>query len=154
VTPSRVPSGTLSGAPRTPTAALVVIVQGGCPPLGSGPATEPRFLLLLRGKTAPWAPGRWGLPGGSLQPAETPHAAALREMGEEIGSSGPRALWYAGQIRSWAVYLTYDNGQDIVFTDNEHDAFAWVTVGELPHFPLAPGVTACLALALRKYHND
>ena len=130
-------------APAAATAALVVIVQGGAPL---------RVLLLLRGKTAPWAPGLWGLPGGHVKRGEAPPAAALREMAEEIGASGPRALWYAGTVRSWAIYLTYDNGQATVLADGEHDAFAWVAVEDLPHYPLAPGVMPCLRLALEKYH--
>lgn len=129
-------------APVAATAALVVIVQGGSPL---------RVLLLLRGKTAPWAPGLWGLPGGRVNRGEPAHTAALREMAEEIGATGPRALWYAGKIRSWAIYLTYDNGEATVLADGEHDAFAWVTVEDLPHFSLAPGVMSCLHLALEKY---
>jgi len=135
------PAASCAGT-QTPTAALVVIVQGGSPL---------RVLLLLRGKTAPWAPGLWGLPGGYVKQGEAPHTAALREMAEEIGATGPRALWYAGQVRSWAIYLTYDNAQATVLADGEHDAFAWVTVEDLPHFPLAPGVLPCLRLALEKY---
>ncbi|MEO5878157.1 MAG: CoA pyrophosphatase [Streptosporangiaceae bacterium] len=30
-------------------------------------------------------PGQWGLPGGRLEPGETPETAALRELHEELG---------------------------------------------------------------------
>ena len=86
-----------------------------------------------------------------MKPGEAPSAAALREMEEEIGCLGPRALWLVGEVRSWAIYLTYDNGQATVLADGEHDAFAWVAVEDLPHYPLAPGVMSCLTLALEKY---
>ena len=50
------------------TSAHVVVVQSG------------RILLLRRGLTAPWAPGKWGLPGGYVEPGETPAQAAVREL--------------------------------------------------------------------------
>jgi 8-oxo-dGTP diphosphatase len=40
-------------------------------------------LLIERGKGA--LRGRWTLPGGHIEPGETAHAAALREIGEETG---------------------------------------------------------------------
>jgi len=42
-----------------------------------------RLLLVLRGR-APGA-GRWSLPGGRVEPGETPAAAAAREVAEETG---------------------------------------------------------------------
>jgi 8-oxo-dGTP pyrophosphatase MutT (NUDIX family) len=40
-----------------------------------------RMLLLVK----PSYRSEWNLPGGSISPGETPHAAALRELEEEIG---------------------------------------------------------------------
>jgi len=42
-----------------------------------------RLLLVLRGHQ-PGA-GRWSLPGGRVEPGETPEAAAAREVAEETG---------------------------------------------------------------------
>jgi 8-oxo-dGTP diphosphatase len=54
--------------------------------------------VLLAERTAHQiAPGFWELPGGKIDPGETPQAAAARELFEEIGIR-PRAL------RPWAVY--------------------------------------------------
>jgi 8-oxo-dGTP pyrophosphatase MutT (NUDIX family) len=50
----------------------------------------------------------WNFPGGSLQPGETPDAAAQREMEEEIGLSS-HTLRPAG-----SVYGTWDGRRDCV----------------------------------------
>ena len=42
-----------------------------------------RCLILKRGSTAPWAPGRWSLPGGLIDGGEDPATAAIRELKEE-----------------------------------------------------------------------
>ena len=42
-----------------------------------------RFLLVRRGQ--PPDPGRWGFPGGKIEPGETAAEAAVRELAEETG---------------------------------------------------------------------
>jgi|SRR5215475_2264006 len=44
-----------------------------------------RLLLQLRDVEAPTWPNVWGLPGGHLEPGESPATAALRELREETG---------------------------------------------------------------------
>jgi 8-oxo-dGTP diphosphatase len=41
------------------------------------------LLLLRRGPTAPWMPGKWNLPGGSVDEGESGLQAAKREAKEE-----------------------------------------------------------------------
>ena len=38
-----------------------------------------KALILQRGYTAPWMPGKWNLPGGGIDQGETPIKAAKRE---------------------------------------------------------------------------
>ncbi|MCP3986386.1 MAG: CoA pyrophosphatase [bacterium] len=46
---------------------------------------RPCFVLTRRAARLRTHPGQWALPGGRLDPGETPEAAALRELHEEVG---------------------------------------------------------------------
>jgi 8-oxo-dGTP pyrophosphatase MutT (NUDIX family) len=50
-------------------------------------STAPRVLVLKRAARGTNA-GQWALPGGRLEPEETPAVAALREANEEVGLEG------------------------------------------------------------------
>lgn len=86
-------------------------------------------LLLQRGPTAPWMPNRWNLPGGIVEPGETPVQAAVREAEEETGLR----IW---RIQSFAraripgetldvFYATRWTGPRVVL-DEESQTYAWV----------------------------
>jgi 8-oxo-dGTP pyrophosphatase MutT (NUDIX family) len=57
-------------------------------------ATAPRVLVLKRAARGT-NPGQWALPGGRLEPGETPEQAAVREAEEEVGLAGAEV---AGQL--------------------------------------------------------
>ena len=50
-----------------------------------GDAGAPSFVLTRRAAKLRRHAGQWALPGGRLDPGETPERAALREMREEVG---------------------------------------------------------------------
>jgi 8-oxo-dGTP diphosphatase len=54
-----------------------------------------RLLLIRRG--TPPAEGSWSVPGGRLEPGETPEQACAREVAEETGLS-VRVLRHAGRV--------------------------------------------------------
>ncbi len=103
-----------------------------------GEPTEPEVMLQLR---AGWSHhgGTWALPGGALQPGETPLEAACREACEETGmhASGltPRHLT-ALRHPNWAYHtvlaeVTGDIGPELM--NDETAALEWVAssaVGE------------------------
>ena len=66
---------------RRPAAVAVVVV-----PDGDGQAA---VLLTVRASGLHRHSGQWALPGGRLDPGETPEAAALRELEEEVGLTLP-----------------------------------------------------------------
>ena len=68
--------------------------RGGSPPLGERPLVlvaavalidaDGRVLLPQRPAGKPLA-GLWEFPGGKVEPGETPEAALIRELDEELG---------------------------------------------------------------------
>lgn len=50
-----------------------------------GPVGGAAFLLCQRAERMSRHPGQWALPGGRVEPGETPLDAALRELEEELG---------------------------------------------------------------------
>lgn len=98
----------------------------------------------------------WQMPQGGIDGAETPHAAALRELKEEIGTDKaefvaesthwlsyefPAALrpsiWggrYAGQTQKWFLMRFTGTDGDIQLDGHmpEFDAWRWIAPHELP----------------------
>lgn len=100
-----------------------------------------RVLLLLRGPTAPWMPCRWNLPGGMIEPGETPADAAVREAREETDL---RVQSIVPLMRSRARGGTIDvfyarrwSGQ-VRLIDDEHVSHAWVPRAEAADWDVVP----------------
>lgn len=99
-------------------------------------------VLLVRRRNPPDA-GRWGFPGGHVEPGETALAAAVRELHEETGLRG-KALEYLTNIDVihratggtltahylLAAVLCRCEGGEPVAADDALDA-AFVTLGDL-----------------------
>lgn len=133
----------LAGPPtRVPMAAGVLVEDG-------------RVLLGLRRADRASYPGVWDLPGGHVEPGESPRATARRELHEELGIDADLgapwrrlvdddlgvelSLW---RVRGWAGVVRNAAG-------HEHERLGWFTADELATLDLAhPSYLALLREAL------
>ncbi len=117
---------------------------------------EGRVLILRRGKTAPWMPGRWSLPGGGIDPKESPKQAAVRETAEETSlqiqtlshlvtidypEEGWAAAFFVSKAGEWSgeVELDYEN-----------DKYSWISSTEIKQYSFIPTVEEALMKAFFK----
>ncbi len=107
----------------------IAVIQGDC------------ILLLQRGMTDPWMPGRWCLPGGKLDPGESLEECAVRELLEEAGVQPGDLHHFESQRegdRTHHVFYTLSHFGDVTLPDGECDDFCWVNRDEARIFPLIP----------------
>ena len=112
-------------------------------------------VLAARRTSPPEAAGRWELPGGKVEPGETPEAALVRELAEELGCTVEVTDWLDGRvpIRERLVLVValarlVDGEPEPV----EHDRVRWLTAAELhdvdwlePDRPFLPALAAALS---------
>lgn len=109
-----------------------------------------KFLLLLRGKTAPHGPLTWDLPGGDVEHGEDLLESAHREVLEETGLS-------VGDFEVNFTYLDYQPTETILTifyecvasSENvtiswEHDEYKWLTYQEAKELKTRPKIEAFL----------
>jgi 8-oxo-dGTP diphosphatase len=93
-----------------------------------------RRVLACR-RTAPLAAvGRWELPGGKVEPGETPDAALAREVREELGVQIEVSRWLAEEapigvdlvLRVALAAIVHGEPKPV-----EHDALRWLAADEL-----------------------
>ncbi|MBB5447387.1 MULTISPECIES: NUDIX domain-containing protein [unclassified Paraburkholderia] len=107
-----------------------------------------RSLLLLKSSYR----AEWGFPGGSIQAGETPAAAALREMEEEIGLASPPLLpagsaagmWDGRRDRVHFFELRLDCLPELRLDNREIVAAHLASPEELPGFAVTGAVAAYL----------
>ena len=111
-----------------------------------------QVLLLRRGKTAPWEPGKWSLPGGVIDPGETPEQAAIRETYEEVGIriNQIKKLKVIDSGEGWAVAFfickDWSGTPELKETHGvlENDQMAWADKNELKRYRFVPTVSEAL----------
>jgi 8-oxo-dGTP diphosphatase len=121
--------------------------------VGAAVVREGRVLACRR-TAPPEAAGRWEFPGGKVEPGESPEAALVRELHEELGVEATVTAWLGGvaaigdthELQVALVTITGDPAPV------EHDAVRWLGPDELgdvdwlePDRPFLAELTACLA---------
>ena len=111
---------------------------------------EGSILLVRRGR--PPQVGRWSVPGGHVEPGETPEAAVLRELNEETGLHGvcgPSLLDVTVDIEGRQYWITdfavtVPGNREPVASDDAEDA-AWVPLGQLDELDVVDGLDRLIA---------
>ena len=107
-------------------------------------------LLLLRRAPGTIQPGTWGIPGGCIEPGESPRTAAAREVVEEAGPPPPYKVRRRCTGSRDPLYVTYVADVAKRFEPRlnwEHTAARWVTEREARRLPLHPGLRRFLGSA-------
>jgi 8-oxo-dGTP pyrophosphatase MutT (NUDIX family) len=103
------------------------------------------LLLQLRDDKAPYYPNVWGLPGGAVEPGETPPEAAVRELWEEtsLRPSAPLTLFTRQELPAQSRVKNYFYGattaaqSDVVL--GEGAAMLFIPADEVLARPFTPG---------------
>lgn len=100
-----------------------------------------RLLLVRRGR-AP-ALGTWSLPGGRVEPGETPEQAAAREVAEETGLTVEVGALLA-TVELAAGFRVHDFAARVVggslSAGDDADDARWVDPADLDRLELSPGL--------------
>jgi mutator protein MutT len=119
-------------------------------------------LLLRRSKTHPDMPLNPDLPGGSIEPGETPAQAVCREIDEETGLRVQPARvaqfyantrFYKGKSVTRYVFVARVPGKTpaIQLRPEEHDSFEWLPLADIATALTHPVYSDAIAYLLE--HN-
>lgn len=103
-------------------------------------------------------PGVWALPGGGVEPGESPAQGALRELWEEVGWDGPVELHPAGTRRAARGFATYHSFLGVVPAERapvlnwESSAAGWFDPEDLPS-PMHPEAAALIGRELDRIRS-
>ena len=132
-------------------------------PVGVGAIVIKDFKVLIGRRMGKNGFNTWSMPGGHLDPGETPEQAAVRETFEETGVivDGMRFIGYTNDVfpepgkhyvTLWMVGRWIDGIPHMTQT-REMDNFKWASIDDLPEdifLPLANLLKSSFSLTLRR----
>lgn len=135
VTPDAQPAVATSAKPHVPVAAGMIVRPDG------------KVLLGQRPEGKPWA-GWWELPGGKLEPGETPLQALARELHEELGITVKQARPWVQYVHEYEKNIVHLNfcivtGWEGTPRGMENQQLDWVDPAQVP-CPVSPLLPAAL----------
>ncbi|MER7557575.1 (deoxy)nucleoside triphosphate pyrophosphohydrolase [Nocardioides sp. NPDC126508] len=108
-------------SPKTVVAAAILSADG-------------KQVLAARRTSPPEAAGRWELPGGKVEEGETPEAALIREIGEELGCLVEVLDWMHGEAPIGESHRLIAATARVVAGEprpREHDQVLWLAAEDL-----------------------
>ena len=103
------------------------------------------FLVLKRGKTAPWMPGKYCFPGGKVEQDENPSQAALRETLEETNIELDNLHGLVIDNKTMFYSLMKHNNVELNY---EHTEYNWIKLSELDNYNFVPGCYSIIKRAI------
>ena len=114
--------------------------------------SDGRVLLAQRPEGKPLA-GLWEFPGGKVKPGETPEAALIRELGEELGIETDAKCLAPFTFASHAypefhllMPLYVCRIWQGIVRPLEGQRLAWAQVGEIGDYPMPPADVPLVAM--------
>jgi 8-oxo-dGTP diphosphatase len=102
-----------------------------------------RALLAHRHANRSWYPNVWDLPGGHIEPSETPSYALVRELREELGieiahpREPPLQIVADAQMHLSIWIVSTWTGTPSNLAPDEHDELRWIALHEINSLALA-----------------
>ena len=132
--------GTAAAGPRAAaghTAAHTVVAAALC--------RGGQVLLCHRAPDRRWYPNVWDLPGGHVDGGESPHAALVSELAEELAvdvliadvAAAPHFRWVDPELHLSVWRIDHWKGEPLNKALDEHDQIAWVDFTSALTLPLA-----------------